>query len=111
MMDELQPSIFREVNERIAEITHTWEWDGKQGFLCECAAGRCTQAIWLTRTQYEAIRAEPAQFFVVPGHELAAKERIVARHEDFVVVEEVGEARENARLSADEEPESRDQTG
>ncbi len=106
-MEDLQPSVFREVNERIAEITETWEWDDKQGFLCECAAGRCTQAIWLTRAEYETIRAEPARFFVVPGHELAAKERIVERHKDFVVVEQVGE---DGQTWTHGEAESQDQT-
>ena len=37
MSDDLRPGIFREVNDRIAEITGTWHWEEKQGFLCECA--------------------------------------------------------------------------
>lgn len=111
MSDEVRASVFREVNDRIAEITGTWAWEDGQGFLCECAAGRCTEAVWLTRAQYEAIRAVPTQFFTVPGHELAGEDRVVERHEGFVVVEKVAE-RGSAEppLRADEEPVSESQT-
>ena len=87
MSDKLRPSVFREVNERIAEITGTWEWEEKQGFLCECAAGGCTEAIWLTRAEYEGIRAEQTQFVAVAGHERAEEERVVGRNNGYVVVE------------------------
>jgi hypothetical protein len=81
------PGIFREVNERIAEIVGTWHWEEKQGFLCECATGQCTQAVWLTRAEYDAIRARRTLFFTAPGHEQPGDARVVERHEDFVVIE------------------------
>ena len=87
MSNTLRPSVFREVNERIAEITGTWEWEEKQGFLCECAAGGCTEAIWLTRAEYEEIRAEQTHFVAVAGHERAEEERVVGRNDGYVVVE------------------------
>lgn len=87
MSDELRPGIFREVNERIAEITRAWQWEAKQGFLCECATGHCTQPVWLTRAQYQSIRAARDRFFTVPGHERRRDTRVVERHDDFFVVE------------------------
>lgn len=87
MSNTLRPSVFREVNERIAETTGTWEWEEKQGFLCECAAGGCTEAIWLTRAEYEGIRAEQTHFVAVAGHERAEEERVVGRNDGYVVVE------------------------
>ena len=103
MTEDLTPRVFREVNERIAEITSRWEWEDKQGFLCECAAGTCTHAIWLSRPEYEAIRAEPSHFFAVAGHEQAGEERVVERMDGYVVVErltDVGEAAEDDERTA-----------
>jgi hypothetical protein len=87
MRDELHPNVFREVNERIAEITKTWRWDDPQGYLCECADGRCTETVWLTRAQYESVRDAPSRFLTAPGHEPAGGSRVVERHAAFVVVE------------------------
>jgi len=90
MSFELRPDMFREVNERIAELTAIWHWEDKQGFLCECATAECTAAVWLTPTQYASIRAAQARFLAAPGHELPDDVRVVERHEDFVVVEKLG---------------------
>ena len=98
MSDELRPNVFREVNERIAEITAGWVWDEKQGFLCECAADDCAQAIWLTRAEYEAIRADPAHFFALAGHERAEDERVVGGSDGYVVVERLAGAAEGSRV-------------
>ena len=87
---ELRSDMFREVNERIAEITDIWHWEDKQGFLCECATAQCTQSVWLTPAQYAAIRAARTRFLAAPGHELPDDVRVVERHPDFVVVEKVG---------------------
>ena len=86
MRDALRANLFREVNERIAEITGMWRWDDPQGYLCECADGGCTEAVWLTTAQYKAIRAARSRFLTAPGHEHGAA-RVVERHADFVVIE------------------------
>ena len=90
MSDQTHSSLFREVNERIAQITGFWQWEERQGFLCECARADCTQAVLLTRAEYEAIRAEPSQFVTVPGHERPGLERVVERSDSFVVVAATG---------------------
>jgi hypothetical protein len=89
---------FREVNERIAEIAGHWEWEEKQGFLCECVRIECTRSVLLTRTQYESVRAGSARFFTAPGHERAEQDRIVERHDGFVVVEKLGLFQHEAEL-------------
>lgn len=98
MSDETRSGMFREVNERIAEIAGTWQWEDKQGFLCECVSSECTRAVLLTRAQYESVRAGAARFFTAPGHEQAEQERVVERHEDFVVVEKLGLFQHEAEL-------------
>lgn len=60
-------------------------------FLCECGDMGCTEVIRLARAEYEAVRADPNTFFVVPGHDDPATERIVTgevveRNDRFAVV-------------------------
>ncbi len=77
-------AIFREVNERIREIT---TYDGDVEFLCECGDQQCTQPIVMTIAEYEAVRSDPTWFLVVPGHEAPELERVVQRTDRFAVVE------------------------
>jgi hypothetical protein len=89
---------FRLANESIAELAESLDMDGRIPFLCECADRSCTDLLRLTLDEYESIRANPAYFAKVPGHEAAAHgwARVVEEHENFVVVEKVGEAAEIA---------------
>ena len=82
-------TLYREVNERVSEVAEQFEADTDTpiGFICECGAGGCTEPIPLTLAEYEAIRAEPTRFAVVPGHELPEIESIVGRHPAYLVVE------------------------
>lgn len=98
MTDAFRPDLFREVNERIAEVTGVWNWEEPQGYLCECTDAGCTEAVWLTREQYESIRAARSRFVTAPGHERGVA-RVVERHADFVVVEEHEDA-ETSKLPA-----------
>ena len=64
-------------------------------YLCECGEKSCLARVELTPAEYEAVRAHPARFFVVPGHEdLTAGEVVVGEHDRFTVVEKQGEQRE-----------------
>jgi len=49
----------------------------------------------LTPAEYEAVRAHPARFFVVPGHEdLTAGEAVVEECPRYTLVEKQGGERE-----------------
>jgi hypothetical protein len=50
--------LFREVNERIAEVNEKFEVEGETEFLCECGQQTCFETLLLTPAQYEAIRRE-----------------------------------------------------
>jgi hypothetical protein len=82
-------TLYREVNERVSEVAEQLEaeTDTPTGFICECGAADCAEPISLTLTKYEAIRAEPTRFAVVPGHELREIESVVERHPAYFVVE------------------------
>ena len=71
-------------------------------FLCECADRRCTQAIRLSRSEYEHVRASPRRFAVSPGHELTLEEeQVIAQSDRFTTVQKVGEA---GRMAAESDP-------
>ena len=55
-------------------------------FFCECGDSRCTERVRLTLGEYEAIRAMPGRFLVLPGHEGVPFRRVVASTDRFSVV-------------------------
>jgi hypothetical protein len=59
----------------------------KLWFLCECADPGCRKHVGLTRPEYEAVRADPMHFAVVPGHEIPDVESVVETHDGYVVIE------------------------
>jgi hypothetical protein len=88
--------LFREVNERIAEVNEKFGVEGETEFLCECGQQTCFETLLLTRAQYEAVRGGGKRFVLVPGHEDDSLERVVEHEPDFLVVEKIGEAGEKS---------------
>ena len=95
-------ALFREVNERVAEVaTHFVEVETSAeqiNFACECGRATCAEPISMTMVEYEAIRAESTHFAVVPEHEQPEIEVVIERHPTYFVVEKSQEdAQEVAR--------------
>jgi hypothetical protein len=89
-------ALFRDVNEHVSEVNAHWSAsDGAPTFdvICECAHESCAETFAVTREAYEAVRAEPARFLVLPGHEITEVERVVGDHETYFVVEKTGESK------------------
>jgi hypothetical protein len=84
--------VFRAINERIRELARRFEVEGEPvAFICECADETCVEKVSLTVDQYDELRALPARFVVVPGHEATPLvERVVFRNAGFVLVRKVG---------------------
>jgi hypothetical protein len=86
-------TLHREVNDRLARLDKQAEkeWaddDELFEFLCECAAGdSCDARLQMKLAEYEQVRQQSDRFAVVPGHESADIEHIVARHERYLVVD------------------------
>jgi hypothetical protein len=84
-------AIFREVNERIEELDshfgHVAPDPSRLIVVCECGLGTCAGQFEVTRPEYEAVRANPKRFLVLPGHEDQRIERLIEQHADFSVVE------------------------
>lgn len=80
-------SLFREVNERIAETAERFEAD-ETNFVCECADPSCTHRVGTTLEEYERVREEGATFLLVPGHEDERVEAVVELVDDQAAVVE-----------------------
>ena len=83
--------MFRAINERIRELVERFEAGPEPvPFICECSDETCVAKVSLTLEQYDELRALPARFVVVPGHEASPLiERVVFRNDGFVVVRKV----------------------
>jgi hypothetical protein len=86
-------SLFREVNERIESLNEHFSRTSMDDWICECGDPACFEPISLTVDEYEAIRAHPARFPVLPGHELPEVEEVVEVNERYLVVEKRGSAK------------------
>ena len=62
-------SLFRGVNERIAETAERFDGAGLGvSFVCECGDLACTDRVHATSREYEEVRSDGAQFLMVEGH-------------------------------------------
>ena len=103
-------SLFREVNDRIEELSANVEAQGiaPEGglveFQCECGRDGCTERLRLTIAEYEHVRADNDSFAIAPGHETPEMEAVVEENERFVVVDKLPEA--EPLVGADGQPRS-----
>ena len=83
-------ALFREVNERVAEVATRYEVETLTqavDFTCECGRIDCSETMMMTIVEYEAIRARSTHFGVVPQHEQPEIESVIERHPSYFVVE------------------------
>jgi hypothetical protein len=82
-------SLYRNVNERIEDINRVMAAvapDLPFTIVCECGDLACVQQVEVTADAYEAVRAEPTYFIVVPGHSIEDVEEVVERRDTYEVV-------------------------
>jgi hypothetical protein len=78
-------SLFRDVNERIAETARHLGADHAE-FVCECADTSCSEHIQARLEEYEEVRSDPTRFLVAPGHEEPDYESVEEREPNHRVV-------------------------
>ena len=79
---------FRDINERLRGDLQTITGDSEPlRFVCECGNASCREGVPLSLEEYQAVRADPMHFAVVPGHEIPDVESVVARHERYFMIE------------------------
>jgi hypothetical protein len=84
---EKNERLFRDLNERIREVSESLLADGAPlEFICECARESCLDRLKLTPEQFAEVREETTWFFVVPGHEREDVEVVVDRRAGYVIV-------------------------
>jgi hypothetical protein len=81
-------AMFREVNERIVDLTKTWP--AQPQFVCECEQTSCAEAITLWPEEYEAVRSDRGCFLVAPGHQVPEVEETVRATDRYLVVRKLG---------------------
>jgi hypothetical protein len=80
-------SLFREVNERIEDLSTTASFTQ---FVCECHDDMCDVRVSMTVEEYEHIRAEGNRFFVLPGHQSEDVDDVVESTDRYLVVRKIG---------------------
>ena len=90
-------SLFREVNERVAEISGRDALPGMR-VICECADEGCVAPIDVATDDYESVRGDGNRFLVLRGHVYPEIERVVAEVDGYQVVEKVGDAGRTAEM-------------
>jgi hypothetical protein len=78
--------LFREVNDRIAELG-TGNPNGDFHIVCECATTGCQERLVVPMWEYDRARQHPRRFLIVPGHTVADVEDVIETHGSYDVVE------------------------
>jgi hypothetical protein len=81
-------SVYRHVNERIAETVEQLDTDDAL-FVCECADAECQDRLEVPLDTYEKVRKNGTRFIVAEGHEEPRYERVVAKRRGYAVIEKV----------------------
>ena len=85
-------AVFRQINEGIERGQWPGEEDAPVSFRCECARLGCNELIELSIHEYEAVRANPRRFMVLPGHERLDAEVVIEIRPGYLVVEKLAQA-------------------
>jgi hypothetical protein len=79
-------ALFREVNERIAELAGTW-WSGQHlQIICECANTGCTERLDVPLSEYQRVRTRLDLFLIMPGHLVPEAESVIEQHPGYDVI-------------------------
>jgi|SRR5579884_1805947 len=80
-------AVFREVNERIEGLDRTFaRLKTTLKVVCECGDLGCLDRFELDIDDYAAVRADPALFILMPGHEAPDVEDVLERRDGYVVI-------------------------
>lgn len=89
-------ALFREVNERIEDVSAEVSRSEFIDFVCECGEEACIEKIQMSREEYEKVRAVSDHFAIKPGHEHPDFERIIDLRDRYVIIDKVGQAQDIA---------------
>jgi len=87
---EENEKLFREVNERVAQMHASFQSGPDPEWVCECGDETCFEKLTVPLDEYHEVRAHHDRFLIKPGHDKLDVERIVEERALFVVVEKDG---------------------
>ena len=91
-----QSLLFREVNQRVAELSDPWPEGDVREFLCECGDPDCTETVAVTRSDYAVAREDPCRFLLASTH-IGEDMAVRVSRDGYVIVEwretQIGAAR------------------
>ncbi len=87
---EENEKLFREVNQRVAQMRRGFQTGSDPEWVCECGDESCFEKVTIPLDDYQEIRARNDWFFVKPRHEKVDVERIVERRDGYLVVAKYG---------------------
>ena len=84
-------SLFRNVNERIAEASERFDGghNGDAHFMCECADPSCSERLEVPLDEYEQVREDATTFVLDPAHVRPEIEKIVRQARGYAIVKKV----------------------
>jgi hypothetical protein len=81
-------SLFRDVNERIAETSERFDANAAE-FLCECADPACAERLEAPLDEYEEVRGDGTTFLVNPEHVEPEVEGIERHRRGYAIVRKI----------------------
>ena len=80
-------SLFRQVNERIRDVSAEYgRTSGGYELLCECAERDCIGSVVVPIDVYEDVRRDQRLFVVAAGHERQGLDRVVGGADTYRIV-------------------------
>jgi hypothetical protein len=84
---EENEKLFREVNERVAQLPGGVGTGPDPEWVCECGDETCFEKLSIPADEYHEVRAHDDWFMITPGHEKPEAERVVEERSGFLIVE------------------------
>jgi hypothetical protein len=87
---EENEKLFREVNERVAQMQVGAQSSPDPEWVCECGDETCFEKVTVPLAEYQEVRSHDNWFVLKPMHEKTDVERVVRNRDGYVVVEKDG---------------------
>jgi hypothetical protein len=84
---EENEKLFREVNERVAQMQASFQSGPDPEWVCECGDETCFDKLTIPLTEYREVREHDDWFVIVPDHEKVDVEHVVSKRDGYDVVE------------------------
>jgi hypothetical protein len=79
--------LIREVNQRVADLSDSWNDGDPREFLCECGDEACIQVIPVTRADYQAAREHSGRYLITSDHGEDAGTQVRTKRDRYSIVE------------------------